>query len=213
MAKLSKGWTENELVKRVAGDIRPGWIVNLGIGLPSKISLFASELNCLFHSENGIIGMGKPATGEEIDADVINPAKLPVTIITGAAFIDSVISFGIMRGGHLDLSIMGAYQVSSQGDLANWSLAYNKPTGIGGAADLAAGCKTIWIVMTHVSSKGIPKIVDKCTLPITKKQCVSRIYTNYGVFEPAGRTVKVIELAPQIDKSDAINSTDSTLEF
>lgn len=192
------GWDENRIARRIAEDIEPGWIVNLGIGLPSRIGKFAGDLDCLFHSENGLIGMGRPAREDEIDPDLIDPAKAPVTMVNGAALMDSSVSFAMMRGGHLDLSVLGAYQVSVDGDLSNWSLPGHERVGIGGAADLVAGCKRIWVAMKHLDPYGRSRIVKRCTFPLTGTSCVSRVYSDLGVFRLEEGTLVVQDLAPGV---------------
>ncbi len=189
MNKLNR----NQMAERLAKDIAPGSYVNIGIGMPELVANYLKpEDEILLHSENGILGMGPAATGEDIDGELINAGKKPVTLLTGGAFFHHVDSFAIMRGGHLDLCIMGGMQVSADGDLANWSLGRpGEPPAVGGAMDLAVGARKVYILMEHNAKDGSPKILEKCTLPVTGLGVVSRVYTDIAVLEvtPAGMTV------------------------
>ncbi|AHG63305.1 3-oxoacid CoA-transferase subunit B [Advenella mimigardefordensis] len=189
MNKLNR----NQMAERLAKDIAPGSYVNIGIGMPELVANYLKpEDEILLHSENGILGMGPAATGDDIDGELINAGKKPVTLLTGGAFFHHVDSFAIMRGGHLDLCIMGGMQVSADGDLANWSLGRpGEPPAVGGAMDLAVGARKVFILMEHNAKDGSPKILEKCTLPVTGLGVVSRVYTDIAVLEvtPAGMTV------------------------
>jgi 3-oxoadipate CoA-transferase beta subunit len=199
MNKLNR----NQMAERLAKDIAPGSYVNIGIGMPELVANYLKpEDEILLHSENGILGMGPAATGDDIDGELINAGKKPVTLLTGGAFFHHVDSFAIMRGGHLDLCIMGGMQVSADGDLANWSLGRpGEPPAVGGAMDLAVGARKVYILMEHNAKDGSPKILEKCTLPVTGLGVVSRIYTDIAVLEvtPAGMTVveKLVDITDE----------------
>lgn len=199
MNKLNR----TQMAERLAKDIAPGSYVNIGIGMPELVANYLKpEDEILLHSENGILGMGPAATGEDIDGELINAGKKPVTLLTGGAFFHHVDSFAIMRGGHLDLCIMGGMQVSADGDLANWSLGRpGEPPAVGGAMDLAVGARKVYILMEHNAKDGSPKILEKCTLPVTGLGVVSRVYTDIAVLEvtPAGMTVveKLVDITDE----------------
>lgn len=197
-------WTDKQIAERVARDVEPGWIINLGIGIPTQVARHLTGPGVLVHSENGILGMGPPPPEGEEDPDLVDASKNAVTVVPGAAFMDTLVSFSLIRGGHLDLSVMGGYQVSAGGDLANWRLPDRRVGGIGGAADLAAGAKRVWIAMKHRTKKGEPKLVPECTYPLTAKGIVDRIYSDLGVLEldrDAG-IAYVLDLAPGTDRGE-----------
>ncbi|GAA4411559.1 3-oxoacid CoA-transferase subunit B [Advenella faeciporci] len=207
--------TREQMAERLAKDIPPGSYVNLGIGIPVLVANYLNpEDEVLLHSENGILGMGPtPPKGEE-DFELINAGKQPVTLLTGGSFFHHVDSFAIMRGGHLDLCIMGGMQVAANGDLANWSLGRpGEPPAVGGAMDLAVGAKKVFILMEHNSKDGSPKILEKCTLPVTGLGVVSRIYTDIAVLEITPEGVKVIEKLVDISDEDLQARTGAKLIF
>jgi 3-oxoadipate CoA-transferase beta subunit len=186
-------WTRDEVAARIARDIPEGAYVNLGIGLPTLVANhLAPDKEIFLHSENGILGMGPaPAPGEE-DPELINAGKQPVTLLAGGAYFHHADSFAMIRGGHVDICVLGAFQVSIAGDLANWHT--GEPStipAVGGAMDLAVGARRVFVMMEHVTRKGEPKIVERCTYPLTAVRCVSRIYTDMAVLDvtPAGLTV------------------------
>jgi len=188
--------SRDEIAARVARDIPEGAYVNLGIGLPTLVGNHLPKGREIFlHSENGVLGMGPaPAKGEE-DADLINAGKQPVTLLTGGAYFHHGDSFAMMRGGHLDICVLGAFQVSAEGDLANWHT--GEPDAIpavGGAMDLAIGAQRVFVMMEHVTKAGEPKIVGRCTYPLTAMQCVDRIYTDIAVIDVTSRGLKVVEM-------------------
>ena len=177
--------TKDELARRVAQDIYDGAYVNLGIGQPTLVANHLPPgIEVVLHSENGILGMGPaPAQGEE-DYDIINAGKQPVTLLPGGAFFHHADSFAMMRGGHLDICVLGAFQVSETGDLANWHTgAPDAIPAVGGAMDLAVGAKSTWVMMDLLTKQGQPKVVAECSYPLTGLQCVSAVYTDHGVFE------------------------------
>ncbi len=189
-------WTRDQIAARVAMDIPDGAVVNLGIGLPTQVANhLPSEREVLLHSENGVLGMGPaPAKGEE-DYDLINAGKQPVTLLDGGCFFHHADSFGMMRGGHLDVCVLGAFQVSAKGDLANWSTgAPNAIPAVGGAMDLAIGAKKTFVMMDFLTKTGESKLVETCTYPLTGIACVSRIYTDVAVIDLTQEGAKVIDL-------------------
>ncbi|PRZ18229.1 3-oxoacid CoA-transferase subunit B [Nesterenkonia sandarakina] len=176
--------SREDLAKLVAADIAPGSYVNLGIGQPTKVSDYLTpEQQVTLHTENGMLGMGPQAHGDDIDEELINAGKIPVTELPGASYFHHADSFAMMRGGHLDVCVLGAFQVSAGGDLANWSTgAPDAIPAVGGAMDLAIGAKEVFVMMSLFAKDGTPKIVADCTYPVTGLGCVSRVYTDHGVF-------------------------------
>ncbi len=211
MDKLNR----NQMAERLARDIAPGSYVNIGIGMPELVANYLKpEDEILLHSENGILGMGPAATGDQIDGELINAGKKPVTLLTGGAFFHHVDSFAIMRGGHLDLCIMGGMQVSAEGDLANWSLGREgEPPAVGGAMDLAVGARKVYILMEHNAKDGSPKILEKCTLPVTGLSVVSRVYTDIAVLEVTPAGMKVVEKLVDITDEQLQELTGARLIF
>ena len=199
-----KPWTKDQMAARVARDIDDGAVVNLGIGMPTLVAnhLGAGPMRkeVMLHSENGVIGMGPaPAAGEE-DYDLINAGKQPVTLLPGGAFFHHADSFTMMRGGHVDVCVLGAFQVSARGDLANWHTgAVGAIPAVGGAMDLATGARKTWIMMEHSTKTGEPKLVPECSYPLTGLACVSRIYTDLAVLEITPQGVRVREMAEGLD--------------
>ncbi|MDP5183914.1 3-oxoacid CoA-transferase subunit B [Blastococcus sp. BMG 814] len=185
----------SQMAERLARDIAVGSYVNLGVGLPTLVAEFIDpEHGVTLHTENGMLGMGPVATGDEVDPDLVNAGKLHVTELPGAAYFDHPTSFAMMRGGHLDLCVLGAYQVSARGDLANWHTGEpDAIPGVGGAMDLAVGAKSVFAIMTLFDRDGMPKIVPECTYPLTGAECVSRVYTDLAVFRIDQGVVTVVE--------------------
>lgn len=183
------------LAARIARDIPYGAYVNLGIGAPTLIADHLDpELDVTLHTENGLLGMGPAATGDDIDGDLINAGKQPVTELPGAAYFSQADSFAMMRGGHLDVCVLGAYQVSTGGDLANWHTGgADAIPAVGGAMDLAIGAKQVWVMMDLLTKDGASKLVDACTYPLTGIACVSRVYTERAVFEVGANGVRVLD--------------------
>ena len=193
-----KRFTRDEMAQRVARDIPEGAYVNLGIGLPTMVANHLDRSKEIFlHSENGLLGMGPaPAPGDE-DEDLINAGKQPVTLLTGGAYFHHADSFAMMRGGHLDICVLGAFQVSRTGDLANWHTgAPDAIPAVGGAMDLATGAKRVFVMMEHQTKTGESKIVDRCTYPLTGMGCVSRVYTDLAVIDITVEGLMVREMAP-----------------
>ena len=206
-------WTREQMCERASQELEDGFYVNLGIGMPTLVANYISKKNNItLQSENGMLGMGPfPKKGEE-DPDLINAGKQTITSLADSSFFSSADSFSMIRGGHIDLSILGAMQVSEAGDLANWMIPGKMVKGMGGAMDLVAGVKKVLVLMDHNAKDGSPKIVTKCTLPLTGKEVVNLIITNLGLFE-IDKGIRVLEIAPDISKQEIINSTEANLEF
>ena len=192
-------WTKEQMAERAAREIEPGSIVNLGIGLPTLVADYLpDELGVWFHSENGLLGMGPfPYEGDE-DSQLINAGKQTVTVVPGGSTFDSALSFGMIRGGHVDLAILGAMQVAANGDLANWAIPGGKVMGIGGAMDLASGARRILVMTQHVTKEGEPKLVGECTYPLTAKGCVHRIISELAVIDVTPEGFRLVEVAPGV---------------
>jgi 3-oxoacid CoA-transferase subunit B len=204
-------WGTEDMARRAAREIPEGSIVNLGIGLPTQVADYLPEGHAWLHSENGLLGTGPfPFEGEE-DPNLINAGKQTVTVLPGGSTFDSAFSFAMIRGGHVDLAIMGAMQVSAGGDLANWAVPGGKIMGIGGAMDLASGCRRLIAMMQHVTKKGEHKLVQKCDYPLTATRVVSLVITDLGVFEPTGHGFKIIELAVGVTREKAEAATGAPL--
>ena len=202
-----------EIARRVAREIPDGSFVNLGIGLPTLVANYIPDgREVLLHSENGILNVGPaPAEGDE-DWDLVNAGKQAVSLLPGGSYFDSALSFMMMRGGHLDYSILGAYQVSGRGDLANWSMDDNSGLpGVGGAMDLAVGARAIWAVMEHTTKSGAPRIVNACSLPLTAPRVVTRIFTNLAMIDVSPEGLRVREIIPGLDLAGLQSLTDAQL--
>jgi 3-oxoadipate CoA-transferase, beta subunit len=194
------GWTREQMAQRVALDIPDGSYVNLGIGIPELVVKFVPRgRELIYHTENGLLGMGPPPKADAVDPELINAGKKAVTALPGASYFHHADSFAMIRGGHIDLCVLGALQVSKTGDLANWSTGgADAIPAVGGAMDLVAGVKTIFVVTTHTTHDGQPKLVDACTYPLTGKEVVDRIYTDLAVVEVGPAGFLITELAPGI---------------
>ncbi|HJL15917.1 MAG TPA: 3-oxoacid CoA-transferase subunit B [Sandaracinaceae bacterium LLY-WYZ-13_1] len=201
-------WDKQQMAARAAREIVPGSIVNLGIGLPTLVAgHLPDDGSVWFHSENGLLGMGAfPVEGEE-DPQVINAGKQTVTVVPGGSTFDSATSFAMIRGGHVDLAVLGAMQVAKNGDLANWSIPGGKTMGIGGAMDLASGAKRILVLTRHVTKQGEPKLLEACSYPLTATGCVNRIVTDLAVLDVAGDGFSLVELAPGVDEAEVREKT------
>jgi 3-oxoacid CoA-transferase B subunit len=209
---LIKGLNRDQMAARAAADIPEGWAVNLGIGLPTMIADHTGEREIMFHAENGLIGVGpKPPAGEE-DPWIINAGKQFVTTLPGASTMGSSDSFAIIRGGHLDLAVLGGYEVSQAGDLANWSTGANDTCpAVGGAMDLGAGAKQVWVLMEHTTKSGAPRLVENCAYPLTALGSVTRVYTNLAVIDITPRGFVLVETAPGVSFDDVQARTGATL--
>ncbi|MBU2995917.1 3-oxoacid CoA-transferase subunit B [Cellulophaga baltica] len=200
------------IAKRIAKEVRDGYYVNLGIGIPTLVANYVDQnISVEFQSENGVLGMGAfPFEGEE-DADIINAGKQTITTLPGASFFDSVTSFSMIRGQHVDLTILGAMEVSEGGDIANWKIPGKMVKGMGGAMDLVASAENIIVAMMHTNRTGASKLLKKCSLPLTGVGCVKKIVTNLAVIEVTNKGFKLLERAPGVSVQQIINATEGTL--
>ena len=204
--------TKNEIAKRIAQELVNNTYVNLGIGIPTLVANHVpSDINVEFQSENGILGMGPfPKEGKE-DADLINAGKQTITSLPGAVLFDSAISFSMIRGNHIHLSVLGAMQVAENGDIANWKIPGKMVKGMGGAMDLVTSSNNIIVAMTHTNRQGQSKLLKRCTLPITGVSCVKKIVTDLAVIEVTSKGFQLTEVAPGVSEDEIINSTDADL--
>ncbi|MFV9483445.1 CoA transferase subunit B [Christiangramia sp. ASW11-125] len=203
---------KNGIAQRIAKEVKDGYYVNLGIGIPTLVANFVrDDIQVEFQSENGILGMGRfPLDGEE-DADLINAGKQTITARPGASFFDSATSFGMIRGKHVDLTILGAMEVAENGDIANWKIPGKMVKGMGGAMDLVASAENIIVAMMHTNKAGESKLLKRCSLPLTGVGCVTKIVTNLAVIEVTDKGFKLLETAPGVSVEDVQNATEGKL--
>ncbi|WP_211868192.1 3-oxoacid CoA-transferase subunit B [Neoroseomonas terrae] len=208
------GFDRKAMAARLAQDIPEGWIVNLGIGIPTMVGNYVpSEREVIFHSENGILGMGPAPAPDKVDPWLVNAGKQAVTLLPGGSYCHHADSFAMIRGGHIDLCVLGAFEVAQNGDIANWATSENDTApAVGGAMDLGAGAKRLWVIMEHSTKDGRPKLVERCGYPLTTPGAVKRVYTNLGVFEiVADKGFVVVDLAPGVTLEEAQAATGATL--
>lgn len=212
MSDARIGWNRQQMADRLAREFQDGWIVNLGVGIPTLCSnTDIGDRRVIYHAENGVIGYGPVLPEGQEDLHLVNAGGQNVSLNPGAAIVHHADSFAIIRSGRIDVTVMGAYEVSCAGDFANWKVAGARGGGIGGAMDLAAGAKRVFIILEHTTRRGEPRLVRRCALPVTARGVVKLVATNYGLFEPAGEGFRVRELAPGIAPEAAQAATGAPL--
>ena len=204
--------TKEQIAQRIAKELQDGYYVNLGIGIPTLVANYIPEgMQVTLQSENGILGMGEFPTETEVDPDLINAGKQTVTVVKGASFFDSATSFAMIRGGHVDLTVLGAFEVSEKGDIASWKIPGKMVKGMGGAMDLVAAAKNIIVAMQHTSPSGQSKLLKECTLPLTGVACVKKIVTNLAVIEVTPEGFRLLECAPGVSIDEIRHATEGKL--
>ena len=205
-----KALSRDQVARRIAQDIEDGFIVNLGIGIPTLVANFIPKhKSVMLQSENGLLGLGPFPLDHEVDADLINAGKQTVTALPGASFFSSAESFAMIRGGHVDLTVLGAMQVDRSRSIANWMIPGKMVKGMGGAMDLVAGAKRVVVAMQHTDRKGNPKLLKKCNLPLTGTDCIDQVVTDFGVFDFDDKGFVLKEIAPGLSEEDIIKGTES----
>src|ERR1700677_1844234 len=208
----TKGLNRQQMADLIARQFQDGWVVNLGVGIPTMCSnTDIGDTDIVYHSENGVIGYGPVAAEGDEDLNLVNAGGQNVQLNPGAAVVHHADSFGIIRGGHIDVTVMGAYEVACNGDFANWKVAGAKGGGIGGAMDLAACAKRVFIILEHVTRSGAPRLVERCALPVTARGVVTLAVTNYGLFEPTGDGFVLREIAPGLTVEEIRAATGAKL--
>jgi 3-oxoacid CoA-transferase subunit B len=200
--------TKEQIAQRIAKEVKDGYVVNLGIGIPTLVANYIPEgMTVYLQSENGLLGMGPFPREDEVDADLINAGKQTITTVPGASFFSSADSFAMIRGGHVDLTVLGAMQVDEEGNIANWMIPGKMVKGMGGAMDLVAGAKRVIVAMQHVDKSGDMKLVKKCTLPFTGLRCIHQVVSDYGVFDVTPEGFLLREFAPDLSVDQVVKAT------